>query len=104
MSYIDDIENNINRMDEHIAHMEEAIKNDWTTVYGLAQNNLKSVLKSTKFCVACAKRKAEKLGIFGHEFKCGGGCIRGGQINRVKEINDTIYSTLGYKPEEVQDE
>jgi len=70
--------------------MEIAVENDWSTVYHIAKSNLDSTIKSVKFCIACAKRKADKKGIFYHEFECEGSCIKGGQLSKVSEINKLI--------------
>lgn len=91
MAYLDNIDDNVERMEELLAHMELALENNWSTVYGLATNNFLSILKCTQFCVRCAKSKADKIGIPYHEFKCVGGCIKGGTLDAIKQVNKNIW-------------
>jgi len=83
MDYLDDIDHSIERMETHLHHMKSAVKNNWNTVYNFSLNNLRSTIKSTRFCVKCAKDKADKMGIPYHKFRCSGGCIRRSTVIKV---------------------
>lgn len=91
MGYLDDLDDNIKRIEENIKHAELAQERGYDTVYDLAINNVRSIVKSTQFCVKCAKRKADKIGIPYHKFSCAGGCIRGGVFDNFKEINKNMW-------------
>lgn len=76
MDYIDNLKDNIEKAEEHLADIELAIKNNWPFVLDVARTNLTGLLKVTRFCIDCAKRKQEKLGP-DKKFKCKGRCVRG---------------------------
>ena len=91
MNYIDDLDKCINILEETLAEVEKCYKNGWFTSVSIHKLRLDCTLKSVRFCVRCAKRKAEKKEISPVEFTCEGGCIRPGIYDKFKECNEKLW-------------
>lgn len=90
MSYLDDLNKNIELAEEHLRNAEYALETGRFTAYDFAINSADAGIKCIKFCVKCVKRKKTKLGP--HKvFKCSGGCIRPCSFNRFTTLNKRLW-------------
>jgi len=93
VSYLDDLDMNIETAEKHLACIEESAENHYLVSMDFCVSNLKSVLKAIRHCVECAKRKQAELGS-DKKFECHGGCIRPGTFDSFAETNKNMYYIL----------
>ena len=100
MSYIDDLEHNVKLIEEHLDKAIECINKGWLTAADVHVHAMKSVLKSAKFCVSCAKKKRARMEENGKdpkEFRCVGGCIKAGVWDDFAESNRRLRYVLSIR-------
>lgn len=91
MDYLDDLDKCVEILEGTLAEIEKCYANGWHTAISVHKMKMDCTLKSAKFCVKCAKRKAAKLEIPENEFKCEGGCIRPGIFGQFQECNEKLW-------------
>ena len=96
MSYLDDLQDNLEMAEECLAQIEECRAKGFHTAANFASNNLKGILKASLFCCKCAKRKADKKEIPYSQFECEGGCVRGMSYEEWKEHNKNIWYVFNW--------
>ena len=90
MSYLDHLEQNLAAAEELLEQLRYCVEKDYWTAADLIKMHLNGVLKVSKFCCSCAKRKADKADIPYHEFKCVGGCVKGMSLDQWKDNNRRV--------------
>jgi hypothetical protein len=91
MSYIKDLDDNLEKAETLLAQLEECLALGYLTAADIVSNHLRGVLKSSLFCCSCAKRTADKKGIPYHNFKCVGGCVRGMSYDQWRKYNKGLW-------------
>jgi len=89
MSYLDDLDMNIETAEKYLACIEESAENHYLVSMGFCVDSLRSTLKSIRHCIRCAKGKQAELGP-DKKFKCHGGCVRPGAFDDFAETNKNM--------------
>jgi iron only hydrogenase large subunit-like protein len=100
MDYITDLERNVEIAEEHLNKAIECYEKGWTTALDIHISVVKSVLKSSKFCITCAKKtmaRMEEKGKDPKEFACEGGCVRAGALEKFEERNRKLRYILSLR-------
>jgi hypothetical protein len=100
MSYLNDLDKCMLKADEYMATLEECKAKGYWTAFNFTAANLKSMLKTVRFCIDCAKRKADRAEVPVQEFSCVGGCIRPMSLRRWKDITSKLPYVLKLIPKE----